>query len=123
MRNDTTRVHSAQGDQIDFRVSNSFREHYAAQGLTYDIGRRQPNARPRIPDWNDEIHEAQKVNRDLQNELRLQRLEYAEAQRELATLRRENAELRALRNLPSPSLPFKGIVGPIPTGKDLNEGD
>ena len=36
-------------DYIDFPVSALWREHYAAQGLTYDIGRRRQSEPPRYP--------------------------------------------------------------------------
>jgi uncharacterized small protein (DUF1192 family) len=33
-------------DMIDFRVSDSYRDHYAAQGLTYPAGRRERRPQP-----------------------------------------------------------------------------
>ncbi len=36
-------------DMIDFRVSDVWRDHYAAQGLTYDAGRRDRTAARQTP--------------------------------------------------------------------------
>ncbi len=47
-----------QENLIDFPVSDTFRDHYAAQHLTYSAGRAAPQTRPRLPvdplGWTDD---------------------------------------------------------------------
>ena len=55
MRHHSTPRNSGQDDLIDFACSDTFRDHYAAQGLTYAAGRYKQKTPLRLPVWTDEI--------------------------------------------------------------------
>jgi len=90
-------------DFIDFPVSDSFRDHFAAQGLTHPSGRRPPlpassevSPMPVVPPF-DQMREA-------------------EVQRSAERINRLEAEVRALqknRHVPKENqTPFSGIPAP-----------
>ena len=81
MRNHTIHGHSPQDDLIDFACSDTCRDDYAAQGLTYTADRSKPKAPLRVRDWNDETDALHERNRELELEVRLLKLEKAEVQR------------------------------------------
>ena len=82
MRNHSTHVHSPQDDLIDFACSDTCRDDYAAQGLTYTADGSKPKARLRIRDWTDETDALHERNRELELEVRLLRLENEQLHRQ-----------------------------------------
>ncbi len=82
MADDTRSLFSKQGDLIDFACSDTYRDHYAAQGLTYPAGRCQQKAPIRIPVWTDETDALHERKRELELEVRLLRLENEQLRRD-----------------------------------------
>ena len=78
-------------DLIDFAVSETFRDHYASQGLTYPSGRKLPernSLRSRsLPgsNWTDEADTLRARIRELEIENRLLKLELQQAQQRSAS--------------------------------------
>ena len=102
MEDDSTPIRPTQReDYIDYRVSDLFRDHYAAQGLTYPAGRRQEKAPIPIPVWTDETDALHERKRELELEVRLLRL--------------ENDQLRRHARVPEP-----GPAMPTPTIQTSN---
>ena len=90
-------------DQIDFRCSPLYQNHYADQGLT---PRRLPAPRKRpfrITAWNDEIQAARERIAELERENRLLRLEKWRLQGE------QEGERRKLDPPEKHVSPFRGI--------------
>ena len=77
----TPRAATQREDYIDYRVSDLYRDHYAAQGLTYPSGRCQRKPSLRVANWNDEIDAAKKRIAELELDNRLLRLENAQLHR------------------------------------------
>ncbi len=75
MRHDSTPRNSGQDDLIDFACSDTYRDHYAAQGLTYAAGRYKQKTPLRLPVWSDETDALYDKKRELEREVRLLRLE------------------------------------------------
>ncbi len=109
--------HSPQDDLIDFACSDTYRDDYAAQGLTYTADGSRPKGRLRIPDWHSELDEAQAENHALKREIRLLRLENAELRRQPSNGHRPSAEEPARR---SPSRGFQGVLDQADQSEDLD---
>ena len=120
MRHHSTRINSAQGDLIDFPCSDTYRDHYAAQGLTYPAGRCQQKAPIRIPVWTDETDALHEKNRKLEFKVYL--------------LSFENDKLRRAARVPDPapimpapgghsSTVFQGVVECDASGEDADGAD
>ena len=66
-------------DYIDFPVADCWRDHYAAQGLTYPSGRKE-RPQPTRPGFSDEDYSQQQKINDL-----------------LATIKRQREEISSLK--------------------------
>jgi hypothetical protein len=56
-------------DMIDFPVSDSYRDHYAAQGLTYPAGRREKPPSNSTPQTNQTISDLRQTVQTLKDQL------------------------------------------------------
>lgn len=104
---DVTRFYQeTQTDLIDFPVSDSFRDHFARQGLTYFSGRREPKPQTCLPivlpAWTDDRPVS------LAREIDGLKAQLAEVQAIVASQR---AELEALRRVArhKPDMAYRGV--------------